>query len=131
MNVKTDTKEKFHAITVLESTLSGNMTDRMADSLIPYLENEIKSVVLKLGQVDHIDVAAAEKLVQLQQRFYESSASFVVCEMKKEVEAFLDENDLLEMMNVTPTESEAWDIVQMEEIERELMDDDNAYLAEE
>lgn len=131
MNVKTDTKEKFHAITVLESTLSGNMTDRMADSLIPYLENEIKSVVLKLGQVDHIDVAAAEKLVQLQQRFYESSASFVVCEMKKEVETFLDENDLLEMMNVTPTESEAWDIVQMEEIERELMDDDNAYLAEE
>ncbi len=131
MNVKTDTKEKFHAITVLESTLSGNMTDRMADSLIPYLENEIKSVVLKLGQVDHIDVTAAEKLVQLQQRFYESSASFVVCEMKKEVEIFLDENDLLEMMNVTPTESEAWDIVQMEEIERELMDDDNAYLAEE
>lgn len=131
MNVKTDTKEKFHAITVLESTLSGNMTDRMADSLIPYLENEIKSVVLKLGQVDHIDVTAAEKLVQLQQRFYESSASFVICEMKKEVEAFLDENDLLEMMNVTPTESEAWDIVQMEEIERELMDDDNAYLAEE
>ncbi len=131
MNVKTDTKEKFHAITVLESNLSGNMTDRMADSLIPYLENEIKSVVLKLGQVDHIDVTAAEKLVQLQQRFYENSASFVICEMKKEVEAFLDENDLLEMMNVTPTESEAWDIVQMEEIERELMDDDNAYLAEE
>jgi hypothetical protein len=26
-------------------------------------------------------------------------------------------------MNVTPTESEAWDIVQMEEIERELLGD--------
>jgi len=26
-------------------------------------------------------------------------------------------------MNVTPTESEAWDMVQMEEIERELLDD--------
>jgi hypothetical protein len=25
------------------------------------------------------------------------------------------------MMNVTPTESEAWDIVQMEEVERELL----------
>lgn len=131
MNVKTDTKEKFHAITVLENNLSADMTDRMADSLFPYLENEVKSVVLKLGQVAHIDVAAAEKLVQVQQRFYENSASFVVCEMQKEVESFLDENDLLEMMNVTPTESEAWDIVQMEEIERELMDDDNAYLAEE
>ena len=28
-------------------------------------------------------------------------------------------------MNVTPTESEAWDIVQMEEIERELLDGDD------
>jgi hypothetical protein len=27
-------------------------------------------------------------------------------------------------MNVTPTESEAWDIVQMEEIERELLDNE-------
>jgi len=26
------------------------------------------------------------------------------------------------MMNITPTESEAWDIIQMEEIERELLD---------
>jgi hypothetical protein len=26
-------------------------------------------------------------------------------------------------MNITPSESEAWDIVQMEEIERELMGD--------
>ncbi|RYZ15978.1 MAG: anti-anti-sigma factor, partial [Chitinophagaceae bacterium] len=36
----------------------------------------------------------------------------------------LDGLDLLELMNVTPTESEAWDIVQMEEIERELLDDE-------
>ena len=29
------------------------------------------------------------------------------------------------MLNITPTESEAWDIVQMEEIERELLDGDD------
>ncbi|MBK6938270.1 MAG: STAS domain-containing protein [Chitinophagaceae bacterium] len=131
MNLKTDTKEKFHAITVLENNLSAGMTDRMADSLIPYLENEVKNVVLKMGEVNNIDVAAGEKLVQIQQRFYENNASFVLCEIQKVPETFLDENELLEMMNVTPTESEAWDIVQMEEIERELLDDENAYLTEE
>jgi hypothetical protein len=41
--------------------------------------------------------------------------------LKKPVEEFLDKNELLEMMNVTPSQSEAWDIVQMEEIEREFM----------
>ena len=32
-------------------------------------------------------------------------------------------------MNTTPTESEAWDIVQMEEIERELLDSDDMEFA--
>jgi len=48
----------------------------------------------------------------------------VICEVQKPVEEFLDKNELLELMNVTPTESEAWDIVQMEDIERELLNED-------
>ena len=44
--------------------------------------------------------------------------------MQPQVEKSLDEKDLLEMMNVTLTETEAWDIVQMEEIERELLNDE-------
>ena len=44
----------------------------------------------------------------------------MICNMKTQIETYLDEKELLELMNVTPTESEAWDIVQMEEIEREF-----------
>jgi anti-anti-sigma factor len=120
MNVKTDTKEKFHAITVAEPSLSATMTDEIGDCLLPYLQNDVKNVVLILKDVLSIDVTAAEKLVYIQQKFYENSASFVICEIQKPVEDFLDQNELLEMMNVTPTQSEAWDIVQMEEIEREM-----------
>jgi hypothetical protein len=40
----------------------------------------------------------------------------------KATEDWLDKEEYLELMNITPTESEAWDIVQMEEIERELLD---------
>lgn len=122
MNVKTDTKEKFHAITVQDHSLSADMTDDLAGCLLPYLENPVKNVVLIMSQVKDIDQPAAEKLVQIQQRFYENNASFVCCELQKPVEDFLDQQELLEMMNVTPTESEAWDIVQMEEIEREYLD---------
>jgi len=42
--------------------------------------------------------------------------------LQPSIEEFLDKEQLLEMMNVTPSESEAWDIIQMEEIERELLD---------
>lgn len=123
MQVKIDTKEKFHVITIPEAQITANMTDELEASLGSYLQNDVKSLVLNLAPVEGMDIAAAEKLVNLQQRFYEKNASFVICCMQPALENFFAEQELLDVMNVTPTESEAWDIVQMEEIERELLDD--------
>jgi anti-anti-sigma factor len=122
MEVKIDTREKFHAITILEPSLAANMTEKLENCLAPLLQSDVKNVVLNLKDIREMDNAAAEQLVKLQQRFYENNASFVICELQKQVEVKLDNEGLLELINVTPTESEAWDIVQMEEIERELMD---------
>ncbi|MFC0771582.1 STAS domain-containing protein [Terrimonas alba] len=124
MKVKIDTKERFHAITLPGDSLSATMTEELGACLLPYLQNDVKNIVLNLKNIQTVDKVAAEKLVSIQQSFYESNASFVICELQKSVEDFLDKNELLELMNVTPTESEAWDIVQMEDIERELMDDE-------
>ena len=124
MKVKTDTKEKFHAISVETPHLSANMAAELCNQLTPLLQSTNRNVVLKLKDVKSLDHAAAETVVKLQQKFYEQNASFVVCELQPEAEEFLDKMELLELMNTTPSESEAWDIVQMEEIERELLDDD-------
>jgi anti-anti-sigma factor len=121
MEVKTDTKEKFHVISVETDHLSANMTDELSRQLSAYLLQDNKNIVLRLSNVKSMDEEAAEGLVKMQQTFYESGASFVICELSNDLEGYLDSNDLLELMNVTPTESEAWDIVQMEEIERELL----------
>ena len=121
MKVKIDTKEKFHVLTIQESVLPANMTGELSQELLLFLEKDIKNVVLSMHEVDEIDELAADALVTIQQKFYDNNASFVICEIKPKVERYLDTLELLELMNVTPTESEAWDIVQLEEIERELM----------
>ena len=92
---------------------------------MPYLQNDVKNVVLILKDTETIDDAAANALVNIQQKFYENNASFVICELQTPVEKFLDEKELSDLMNITPTESEAWDIVQMEEIEREFFGEDD------
>ncbi|HEY8689386.1 MAG TPA: STAS domain-containing protein [Chitinophagaceae bacterium] len=122
MKVKINTKEKFHVITSEDNVLTANMTEELAQMLLPYLKSEIKNVVLKLGMVNKIDKSVAETILNLQQTFYDNNISFVICELQKPVEDFLDQLELLDVLNVTNTESEAWDIVQMEEIEREYMD---------
>ncbi len=121
MVVKIDTRQKFHVITLNSPVLSANMTAELTNSLLPLIQNDVKNVVFNLRGLEDIDEAAAENMVKLQQYFYENNASFVLCELPKQTEEFLDEKGLLELMNITPTESEAWDIVQMEEIERDLL----------
>ena len=121
MNVKTDTKEKFTVITPLEQDLSVNMTEELSQLLLTYLQKDIPHIVLNMQVVVNMDEKSGEILATTQQKFYENNCSFVICGIQKMVEDKLDEQELLELMNVTPTESEAWDIVQMEEIERELL----------
>jgi anti-anti-sigma factor len=133
MQVKIDTREKLHAITINEPFFAANMTAELDKSLLALLQNgarlngivgQVKNVVLNLKDIKTMDIAAAEHLVKLQQNYYEQNASFVVCGLQKEVEEMLEKAELLELMNVTPTESEAVDIVMMEEIERELFDEE-------
>ena len=121
MQVKIDTREKFHAITIDESILAANMTEELEKSLNPLLADDVKNVVLILKDIQIVEDAAAECLVRVQQSFYDAGSSFVICELTPEVEKSLETNGLLELMNVVPTESEAWDIVQLEEVERELL----------
>ncbi len=123
MNVKIDTKEKFTVITPVEGHISANMTGDLLEMLTSCLEKPVPHVILNLANVHELDITAAEKIAAIQQQFYEKNCSFVVCALQEKVELLLDEAALLETMNVTPTESEAWDIVQMEEVERELLGD--------
>lgn len=121
MSVKIDTKEKFTVITPQESNFSVNMTEELIQMLSGYIQKEIPHIVLNLQNVSNIDNESAEKIAQLQQNFYENNCSFVICELQEPLETLLENLEILEVLNVTPTESEAWDIVQMEEIERELL----------
>ena len=122
MKLKIDTKEKFIVLTPEESIISANMTEDI-EKIGGYASSEIPHIILNLKMVMEIDEHAAEKISFIQKQFYEKNRSMVICEMQPGVQTVFKNLDLTDVMNITPTESEAWDIVQMEEIERELMSD--------
>jgi anti-anti-sigma regulatory factor len=122
MNVKIDTKEKFTVLTPQVEKISANMTEDL-EKLAGYAPVGVPHLVINMINVSEIAPEAAQKLADVQQQAYEKDHSFVICELQDAVEAVFDAEELTDMMNITPSESEAWDIVQMEEIERELMGD--------
>ena len=121
MNVKINTKEKFHVISLNEPLFSANMTDKLRDLFSEVTQNDVKHIILSLKTVQDIELPAAEFLVKEQELAREENRSFVICEIQPSVKELLRKQDILDQINATPTESEAWDIVQMEEIERELL----------
>lgn len=125
MEVKIDTKEKFTVVTPIEPCLTANIAAELMQKCKDMLHQPIKNVVLNMSYIEKIDGNVIESIMNLQQQFYDNSASFVICNLTKEIISQLEEMEIAEILNITPTESEAWDIVQMEEIERELLDGDD------
>ena len=125
MEIKIDTKEKFTVVTPILPKLTAIIAAEIEAICSLQLQKEVKNMILNLTNVELVEELAAEAIMDLQQRFYENSASFVICCIQSSVENSFEKLEIIELLNITPTETEAWDIVQMEEIERELLDSDD------
>ena len=125
MELKIDTKEKYQLLTPAGTSITAIIAAEIETICNKCLESPLKNMVLNLENVEEIAPDACQTLTDLQQAFYDKSASFVMCCLSSKLETAFDELGLLEVLNLTPTLSEASDIVMMEEIERELLDSDD------
>jgi anti-anti-sigma regulatory factor len=123
MNFKIDTREKFTIITPVSDFSSDNLTAEFKELINSHLQHKT-NLVINLKNVVNTNEQSIEELAALQQGFYEQNVSFVICEVQPAVTAVINKLELDDVMNITPTETEAWDMVQMEEVERELLGDE-------
>ncbi|HVZ25545.1 MAG TPA: STAS domain-containing protein, partial [Sediminibacterium sp.] len=112
MDGKIDTREKFVVVTPNSPVLSANIAANLIELCTNQLEQPVRNIILNLSNAQSIEPDAALGLARIQQMAYENNASFVICCLQPAVETLLDSSELLETLNITPTESEAWDIVQ-------------------
>jgi anti-anti-sigma regulatory factor len=125
MQYKTEQKEKFTVVTLLENSLSSNLVPELAELISKIGSQSPKNLIIDFSKVARWELPIIEQLANAQQAFYDNNTSFVICCLSDSLQKLLDLTDYAEVMNITLTESEAWDIVQMEEIERELLDSDD------
>ena len=119
MNIKIDTKEKFTVITPEQESFTAMLSEKLVEILKQRKQSNPPHVILNLNQITSAESDAVDTIIQIQHEFYNDNLSFVICGIEKKLLPIFEESS-----NITPTESEAWDILQMEEIERELMSGD-------
>ncbi|MBX2939403.1 MAG: STAS domain-containing protein [Ferruginibacter sp.] len=125
MDVKLNTKEAFTVITPREPHLAVNMADDFAKLLHQMTSAECPHMVLDFQHVEQMDDEIAGLLATQYAQCLERGISFVLCNVQTGVMERLKSIELSDLLNITPTESEAWDIIHMEAIERELLNGEN------
>lgn len=122
MQHKLDTKEKFYVITPQIGILTANVAAELATDVMLISEKSPHNVILNCSTIDKANDDALHLLAEnLKEKMYENNRSFVICCLSDNIANQVATLELEEALNVTPTESEAWDIVQMDEIEREFL----------
>jgi anti-anti-sigma regulatory factor len=121
MNVKTDTKERFTVLKPMDSDITAEKTSELQRILTELLKLENPNLVVNFDEVENTCPELVQMLIEMHEKFYQDDHSFVICGVPDSLMEKLTELEMEDVLNVTPTESEAWDIVQMEEIERELL----------
>jgi anti-anti-sigma regulatory factor len=121
MNFKTDTKEKFTVLSVHCDRISANLSEQLEAKIQELAAQPPYNVIVRMNGVGALDQEAAERLAGLRQEIYVQEHSLVFCELNPAVLEAVNQWEMDEALNITPTESEAWDIVQMDEIEREFL----------
>ncbi len=124
MNFKIDTKEKFSVLEPEIEHLTAIMAGELCNKVLSLSNSQPFNVIIDFKQINQLEKDAAEVMANCRMKMYENNHSFVVCNVQKNVYDAIITWELEEVINITPTESEAWDIVQMDEIEREFMQDE-------
>lgn len=119
MQFKIDTKEKIVIFRLEETTLNAKMSDELESVIGNVSGLEEKNLILDLHSLESADESGLKAIFTVYNRQYERGLSAAIAGLNTTLTTVLT-GVHPEMLNVVPTESEAIDMVMMEDFEREL-----------
>jgi anti-anti-sigma regulatory factor len=124
MKYNIDTKENFDIITPINDLFDQDLAEKIQQFLsASILKN--RSAIIDFSSIQSIENNLNQTIIDWHHKMYDSNLSFALCEMNDEVKKSMQENDEFDILNITPKQIEAIDIVAMEGLERELLGDED------
>jgi anti-anti-sigma regulatory factor len=124
MKYNIDTKENFDIITPINDLFDQDLAEKIQQFLsASILKN--RSAIIDFSSIQSIENNLNQTIIDWHHKMYDSNLSFALCEMNDEVKKSMQENEEFDILNITPKQIEAIDIVAMEGLERELLGDED------
>ncbi|WP_298740139.1 STAS domain-containing protein [uncultured Chitinophaga sp.] len=121
MRFKIDTKEKIVIFRPEFPVLDANLSEAFVRRIIELPELNGRNLILDMALVESADEAGIQAILTVYGQQYDSNLSCAITNVNNTLTAALNKDCEYEL-NITPTLSEAIDMVMMESLERDLLD---------
>ncbi|MBK7763228.1 MAG: STAS domain-containing protein [Bacteroidetes bacterium] len=122
MRYKIEARTDFDIITPLYAKMDSTLTEQLNDLIDDSIENS-RSLVIDFVHIEELNEEEVKVIERMHNELYQQNLSFVICHVNAACRKQIAELELEHVLNVTPTQIEAIDVVSMEGLERMLLDE--------
>ena len=120
MNFRTEHREKFVLITLLVEKLDSTISPSLKSEFVMVNAGGGKNIIFDLSKTRYCDSSVLSAILVGNRLCKNSGGSFILCGVQDSVKELISISQLDSILNITPTFSEASDLVIIEEVERGL-----------
>lgn len=123
MNFEVKNEDKYTLVTSKVEKLDSLNAPDLKSELVMMNKNGVRNIIINLDETRYCDSSGLSAILVGNRLAKNSGGTFVVTGLQASVKKLISISQLDSVLNITPTVSEAVDLVMMEEVERDLGDD--------
>ncbi len=120
MSMLTEEKERYTILKLQEEKLDSIVAPDVKAQVVLLNKNNQANLIIDLSEVKYCDSSGLSALLVANRGTRDLDGAFVLCGLQPMVEKLVSISQLDKVFNITPTLSEAEDMIMMEIIEKEL-----------
>jgi anti-anti-sigma factor len=120
MNFEIEKKEGYAVVRVMLEKLDSQISPALKSELVVLNADDFKNVIIDLTDTRYCDSSGLSAILVANRLCKNSGGTFVLCGLQRSVAKLISISQLDTILNITPTLQEAVDFLAMEEVERDL-----------
>ncbi|MBC8046382.1 MAG: STAS domain-containing protein [Fimbriimonadaceae bacterium] len=120
MKFTVDKKERYVVFKLDEEKLNLLISANLKSEFVILNQEGYRNIICDLSEVNFMDSSGLSAILIGQRICKETQGTFVLCACNEPILKLIKISQLDSLLNVVPTESEATDIILMEEVQREI-----------
>ncbi len=120
MNFTIDSKDKYTLVTANVDKLDTTCAPELKSELVYLNKTGVRNIIINMGRTRYCDSSGLSSLLVANRLCKGVNGSLVICALQEPVMKLVQISQLESVLSITPTETEAIDLLYMEEMAKDV-----------